>query len=205
MKKKTMKISALVIALLFLFGIVAPLIMTFVYGAPMDATLKEMKEQEQAAIQAVHDLEKQLNEAMTKVYQLEESLKAKEEELKEINIALKEAEDAEAAQMDKFKKRMAVICETGTTSYLDIIFSATSFSDLIDRVVIAREIAEYDNNILDSMARVKEEIQAQKNQMEEIMAQQEAEKAELNTALSDLEQKTKDATAYMKQLQKNYD
>ena len=203
MSKKTMKMVAMVIAGIFVLGMIAPLLVTLVYGAPMDATLKEMKEQEQAAIEAVQGLEKQLNEAASKVYQLEESLKQKEEELVAINLKLEEAERAEALQMDKFKKRMTVICETGMASYLDVIFSATSFSDFIDRVVIAREIAEYDNNILDSMERVKEEIRTQKQQMEEIKARQEAEKAELDAAYAQLEQKTIDATAYMKQLQED--
>ncbi len=203
MKKNMMKIVAIVIAGLLLLGLVAPLMLTIVYGAPMDATLKEMKEQEQAAIETVQELEKQLNIAATKVYQLEESLKEKEEELAAINLKLEEAEQAEVLQMDKFKKRMTVICETGVASYLDVIFSATSFSDFIDRVVIAREIAEYDNNILDAMERVKEEIRIQKEQMEAIKAQLETEKTELDTALAELEQKTIDATAYMKQLQED--
>lgn len=203
MNKKVVKIISVVIACLLLLGIVGPLLVSVVYGAPTDAKLDEMKEQEKAATEQVRELEKQLNEAMNKVYLLEESLKQKEEELQTVNEELAAAEEAEAAQMDKFKKRMAVICESGSGSYLDIIFSATGFSDLIDRVVIAREIAEYDNNILDSMQQVKEEIRSRKAEMEEIKAQQEKEKAELDTATEDLKKKTEDATSYMEKLKQD--
>ena len=203
MNKKIVKIVAIVISLLFLLGIVGPLLVSVVYGQPTDAKLQEMKEQEKKAIQEVQELEKKLNDATDKVYRLEESLKQKEEELKVIDEELKAAEEAEAKQMEKFKKRMAVICESGTTSYLDVIFAATSFSDLIDRVVIAREILEYDNNILDSMAKVKEEIRDRKTKMEEIKVQQEKEKEELDSALSELKEKTEEATSYMEQLKQD--
>ena len=203
MNKKIVKIVSILIAVLFLLGIVGPLLVSVAYGQPADSKLQQMKEQEKKAIQEVQELEKKLNEATDKVFVLEESLKQKEEELKIIDEELRIAEEAEARQMDKFKKRMAVVCESGTTSYLDVIFSATSFSDLIDRVVIAREIAEYDNNILDSMQKVKEEIRDRKTKMEEIKAQQEAEKAELDSALNELKEKTEDATAYMEQLKKD--
>ncbi len=203
MSKKAVKIAAIAIAFLFLLGIIAPLVTSVVYGQPTDAKLKDMKEQEKSAIQAVNELEKKLNEATDKVYLLEESIKLKEEELKVIDEELKAAEEAEAKQMDKFKKRITVICESGPTSYLDIIFAATSFSDLIDRVVIAREIAEYDNNILDSMEKVKQEIHDRKTRMEEIKQQQENEKNELDSALTELEKKKDEATAYMKKLQQD--
>lgn len=201
MSRKTVKIVAIIIAVIFFVGIAGTLLASVVYGQPNDETLQEMKEQETAAIQQVQELEKQLNEATNKVYQLEEALKTKDEELQNIDKELAVAEAAEAEQMDKFKKRIAVICEKGSTSYLDLIFSATSFSDFIDRVVIAREIAEYDSNILDSMQQVKEEIHTRKTQMEEIKAQQETEKTELEAALAELEQKNEEATSYMKQLQ----
>ncbi len=203
MKKKIVKLVAFLVACLFLLGIVGPILMSMGYAAPTDSKLEEMKKKEQEAIAAVHDLEKQLNEASTKVYAIEESIKQTEEQIAQIEVELKAAEEAEALQMDKFKKRMAVICERGTTSYLDFIFSSTSFSDFIDRVVIAQEIAEYDNNILDAMERVKEEIRARRDEMNAMKAKQEEEKTALDAAFSELEEKTEKATAYMKELQQD--
>lgn len=201
MNKKGVKIVAALIACIFLLGIVGPLLLTVVYGAPTDAKLEQMKKEEQEAIRQVQELERQLNQATDRVFHLEEALKSMDEELKVLDLELVAAEEAELNQMEKFKKRMAVICEKGSTSYLDLIFSATSFSDFIDRVVIAQEIAEYDNNILDSMRRIKEEIQARRVEMEELKAKQEAEKAELETALTELEAKKEEASSYMKELQ----
>ena len=182
MKKTVVKIIAFLVTCLFLLGIVGPLLLSMGY----------------AEVQA---LEKKLNEASGKVYEIEEALKKTEEEIQTIDVELKAAEEAEALQMDKFKKRMAIICEQGTSSYLDLIFAATSFSDFIDRIVIAQEIAEYDNNILDEMQRVKEEIRTRRQEMEEVKARQEQEKASLDSALSELESETEKATLRMKELQ----
>lgn len=203
MKKTVVKIVAFLVACLFLLGIAGPILLSVGYAAPTDAKLEEMKRKEQQAIAAAQELEKKLNEASAKIYDIEAIIQKTEEEIAQIETELKAAEEAEAIQMDKFKKRMAVICERGNTSYLDFIFSSTGFSDFIDRIVIAREIAEYDNNILDEMERVKEEIRAHRDEVNAKKAKQEEEKAKLDEAFAELERETQEATAYMEDLKKD--
>ena len=60
-------------------------------------------------------------------------------------------------------KRFRVMCEKGIGSYLDIVFSSESMSDFTDRIVIAKELAEYDKNMIKTVSKVKEEISDSQN------------------------------------------
>ncbi len=201
MNKKTMKIVAIVIACLFLLGIAAPLLAMFVFAEPEDMTLREYDEKQQSALAEMQELEKQMNEAGEKVYQLEKAMEENDRELETVTQELSEVEAREAEQMDSFKERFKATCENGPASYLELIFSADNFSDFIDRLVIAQEIAEYDKNILSSMEEVKEDIRAGKDQKEAIRAEQEKTKAELEQAMAELYQKSAEAAQYMKELE----
>lgn len=60
-------------------------------------------------------------------------------------------------------KRFRVMCEKGIGSYLDIVFSSENMSDFTDRIVIAKELAEYDKNMIKTVSKVKEEISDSQN------------------------------------------
>ncbi len=148
MNKKITRVVALVIALFFLLGVAAPLLVSKVYGVPYDSKVQEYEEKEKSAWQQLQEYEKELNQLGEKSYQLAEEQKKCEEELEITRKELEEAEKLEAEQRGKFRERFATLCERGAGTYLEILFSAESLSDLIEKLVIVREIAEYDNNIL---------------------------------------------------------
>lgn len=60
-------------------------------------------------------------------------------------------------------KRFRIMCERGIGSYLGIIFSSESMSDFADRIVIARELAEYDKSMITAVSKVKEELSDSRN------------------------------------------
>lgn len=105
---------------------------------------------------------------------------AKQEELDQ---ALTE----EAAQYETFKERIRAMEENGSVSYLSILFNAASFSDLLDRIDLIGEIAEYDKQVIkqltaarEKIAETQDELELQKselNQSKEALAQKEEELA----------------------------
>lgn len=76
---------------------------------------------------------------------------------------LEAAEAVEKEIRDESGKRFRIMCEKGIGSYLDIIFSSESMSDFTDRIVIAKELAEYDKNMIKAVSEVKEKISDSKN------------------------------------------
>ncbi len=193
MNKKITKIIAFIIALLFFLGIASSLLEPFVLAAPKDKKLQEYEEQEKSIWQEMQKIEKELNGLSDEIFNLDQSIQESQDALALSEKELAVAEELEAEQREKFRERFVVLCERGTTSYLEMIFSAESFSDLIEKLVIVREMAEYDRNVLSAMEKVKLEIQTQKELQEKLLKEQEDAKKNLEHKEAELYQKSADA------------
>ncbi len=75
--------------------------------------------------------------------------------------------------LERFKIRVRVMEESGSVSYISILFGAASFEDLLDRINCINEILEYDNGLITDVREAKEIAQAAKAEMETGMAEQE--------------------------------
>lgn len=150
MGKRGVKITAIVIAAVFLLGIIGPLIYSMAFSEPAD-----------------------------KIKELQEKIMQTEQRIAELDAEMAAAETLENEKLSESGKRLRVMCEKGLTSYIDIIFSAENLSDFADRIVIARELMEYDRNITGAIKAIKNEISAKKAEVEELLLQQRAAEAEL--------------------------
>ena len=150
MGKRGVKITAIVIAAVFLLGIIGPLLYSMAFSEPAD-----------------------------KIKELQEKIMQTEQRIAELDAEMAAAETLENEKLSESGKRLRVMCEKGLTSYIDIIFSAENLSDFADRIVIARELMEYDRNITGAIKAIKNEISAKKAEVEELLLQQRAAEAEL--------------------------
>ena len=87
-------------------------------------------------------------------------------ELDEANQKLEEKDDS-------FKTRLRFMYEQGTTSYLDVLFGAESFSDFISRLTIVQDILAHDKELVNEVAQSKQTIEDAKNTMVAEMENQE--------------------------------
>lgn len=193
MKKRVIRVVALCVALLFLLGVVAPVLVSKVYGEPVELS----------PWQQMQEYEKELNRLAEEGRVLEEKKLECETELEETKEELVATEELETEQMTKFRGRFAALCDRGAASYLEILFSAECFSDLIEKFVIVREIAEYDKSILTTIANLKEEIKTEQQRLEELLAEIEASEAELQTNQAEVQKKLDEAIAYQKKLEED--
>ncbi len=104
------------------------------------------------------------------------------EQIKQYNLLIaekqKELEDAEAQEAEmnaKFKTRIRAMEEGGTISYWSVLFNASSFSDLLDRIDMISEIAQSDQNMLDEMAaataqvaQARQDLETEKSDLEDM-------------------------------------
>jgi peptidoglycan hydrolase CwlO-like protein len=191
-KRKKPMFSAL-LALALIFGIcVLPLDTSTkaVSQAELNA-LKEQQEQlnrEKSELQQKADaLDGEVNAQTQKLNVLRARLEITNEELDNLSqqiaiyitsIAEKEnelnlANQMEREQMEKFKKRVRAMEENGTISYLAVIFQANSFTDLLTRIDVVSEIAQYDNNLVENIREAKDAVRLAKADLEAEMAEQE--------------------------------
>lgn len=104
------------------------------------------------------------------------------EQQAELDGAMKEEEEA----YQLFRTRVRVMEESGSTTYLSIIFQSKSFSDLLDRWDMINEIMKSDQALMDDLADRRENIQAAKLQLEEDKAEQLQNRKELGERQAEL-------------------
>ncbi|SBW06829.1 Peptidase, M23 family [uncultured Eubacteriales bacterium] len=114
---------------------------------------------------------------------------------------LADAQAKEEAQYDLFCQRVRAMEEAGTTSYWSVLFSADSFSELLNRAVDIQDVMDYDNAVIeqlkadrqavaDSLAALQAtqaEQQDQKTLLDQQKAEQEVKVAEAAKVLKDVE------------------
>ncbi len=203
MNNKIVKITAIVIFIIFLLGIAGPLAYMIASAQPTQSDLDAVRSEKKSTLEMITELEIELNAADNDVRLLNEEIEKSTKELDEVTEKLKAAEELEKQMSEKTGERFRVMCEKGTFSYLDIIFSATNLTDFTDRTVIAKELAEYDKEVMDSMKAVKEDIASKKADIEMLVSSQEAAKNNLVSAKEELEAKKAKSLKTLQELEKN--
>ena len=118
----------------------------------------------------------------------------KQEELDEAKAHLKELNE-------KNKERIrAMEEEEGSLSYWSVLFKASSFSDLLDRLNMIEEIAAADQRRLEEMNAAAEVVAQTQSALAEEKAQLEATKEELGAMQAGLEAKRAEADTLLAQL-----
>lgn len=156
MNIKVVKITAIVIAIAFVLSLLGPLAYSYVFSAPAEG-------------------ESGLPAEEKTVEELQEELKAAEERLAAI-------EQLEREAYTQSEERFRVMCERGRLSYLDIIFSSNSFADFTDRIVIAKELLEYDKNVMKSIDNIRNESVKVKGEIEALIRAIEVNELEVEKA-----------------------
>ena len=113
-------------------------------------------------------------------------------------IADKQAElDAALAEQEelriKHKQRIRAMEERGKLSYWNILFRATSITDLLDRLSMIRQIAEADQRNLNDLRRVSTIALVAKDDLERKRSELDDSRALLNQAYEELDAKRQEA------------
>ena len=119
----------------------------------------------------VRKLDSQLETLNVEVNRLEGNIRDKEKTIEETAVKLDEAGKVEKKQYEAMKKRIKYMYEKGDSSYLDILLQSKSMSELLNRAEYISKISEYDRNMLDQYAAVKDGIADDKAKLEKEKAE----------------------------------
>lgn len=110
--------------------------------------IDDLKDTE-AGLQAdLKDLNAQMTAVSSKLEELEGQIADKEEAIRITGEEIEEAKKTEAWQYDCMVKRIQYMYESGETDYLELLFSAQSFSDFLNYSDYFSAIADYDENMM---------------------------------------------------------
>ena len=226
--KSAKRILCAVLAVLTLLTLVAAGSVRPAYAAKTAAELEE--EQRRAA--QIAALEQKKKEQQEKLKELEKKIaeaKAKKEDvmvtknlldqrnqllLEQIDDTQNQIDDA-AAQIARYElleqEQYELFCqqvrseeERGSLSYLSVLFKATSMADLLNRMEFVNEVAEYNKNLIAAMKETRENIKAEKAEMEAKEAQLGQQQDELQGKLDETTKLMNEYAADQKELEKLY-
>lgn len=149
--------------------------------------------QKSAIDQRIHMTEAELENANQQLRQYSLLIAQKQSELED---AL-----AEQARMNEtYQVRLRAMEESGTVSYWSILFQASSFSDLLDRIDMIQEIARADRDMLDQLEEQARMVQAERESLRQALEEQQAAKDELDRLEETLRDQRAEADRLLLQL-----
>ncbi len=133
-----------------------------------------------------------------------------ETRIEETKASITEKETSIEETFEKFQERMRMSYEEGSVSYLGMLLGADSVSDFLSRMDRINSMLEYDKTMMDQYKAEKEDLEKERNNLEESIALQkstledmEADKAEnerlANQAASYYQSLKEDEAAYQSQ------
>ena len=194
-------------------------------------TAAELEEEQRKAAQ-IAALEQKKKEQQEKLKELEKQIaeaKAKKEDvmvtknlldqrnqllLEQIDDTQNQIDDA-AAQIARYElleqEQYELFCqqvrseeERGSLSYLSVLFKATSMADLLNRMEFVNEVAEYNKTLIAAMKETRENIKAEKTEMEAKEAQLGEQQGELQGKLDETTNLMNEYAADQRELEKLY-
>lgn len=119
----------------------------------------------------IQKLTAEISEYENEIYDLNLQISDLEEQISEAEANLQKAEQDYADQKEALESRLVALYEMGETTYLDVLLSSANISDFISKYYLVSEIAEYDNNLLESIEKNKNSIEEAKTTLENSKAE----------------------------------
>lgn len=150
--------------------------------------LKESLESSKADLSSyVTQLDQQLDEIQSKITELSNDIAIKENEIVQKEKELDDAIAVQTAQYEAMKARIKFMYERGDTMYMELVFSAKSFGDMLNKAEYIESLSAYDRRMLDEyvayteyVTLCKEALEEEKSLLDETKKAQEEEEAALN-------------------------
>lgn len=114
---------------------------------------KEQAEKEQAELSA------KLDEIMGDMQKTQQDLSDKEQEINVAETELVEAKANENDQYESMKLRIKYMYENNNTELIEVLVSAKSMSDLLNKIEYIQQVTEYDRNMLKEYQKTREDIE----------------------------------------------
>ena len=109
-------------------------------------------------------------------------------------------EQQQADQYALFCQQVRDMEEQGSVSYLAIIFSASTFTEMLDNIMMVSEVMEYHNSVIDALRETQEQLEQTKTELEAARAEQEELKAEQEVNKAELLEQEAEVEALIAQI-----
>lgn len=217
MNKKTVRWISLIIAILFAFTIASSIIFELAYAETNQQKIDKAEQNKKDAQQKLEQtknkkalslaekerLEKEAGELQTKIEALDKTIAETAADLAVEEERLAEATKLADTKYEVFQERFRVMCEHGDVSYIEMLFSAKSFGDFVDKAEIMKEITRYDKQIFDEMDTARRQIEKSRDEIAKLKETQESSAKDLAGQKSALVKKQQEQAQYIQELERD--
>ncbi len=158
-----------------------------------NSQISDYSEAQDETQEAIDSTSQELIGLMADIELIKEDIASKGEQIEQTTAEYEDAKAHEEELYDSMVQRVKFMYEKGNMSYVQILLSAASYSDALNKAQYVEELYEYDRIKLAEFVAAKEAAQELWHQLEE-------EKAELEASEYELEQEQ----AYMEELLDEY-
>lgn len=159
----------------------------------LEKSIAENKDQTKTLVSQKAEIDQEMEMSRQKIENLNEQIQQLNLLIAEKQTELEASVAKEEALQKQYKARLRSMEETGSVSYWSILFRASSFSDLLDRVDMIREIAESDQLILKQLSAATQAVETERADLEQ--QKQDLQQTETDLAVEQAELETKRAKA----------
>ena len=160
----------------------------------IDDQVNELEGDQEGIDAEIETLINEIAQIMASISLLEEEIEAKKAQIEQAKIDLEEAQKVERKQYEAMKIRVKAMYESGETSVLDIIFSASSMQDMLNKADYVEKMHEYDKKVFvnyqiarQNVEDLKETLEIEESELEAVQEGLEEERASVEEARSELE------------------
>ncbi len=159
------------------------------------ALKKELEASKANLANYVAELDGKLTAIQNKINELKVTITEKEEQIVEKTAELEEAIRVQQEQYNAMRTRIKFMYEKGDTLYIELLFNARSFSDMLNKADYIEMLSAYDRKMLDEyvayaeyVALCKEGLEEERDVLKEAKLSVEKEEASLNEMIKEKEQ-----------------
>ncbi len=165
--------------------------------------IKKAEAQKDDVVAQSEQLELEIDVIQTEIYAIDDIIAEADAQIAEKEAEILRFEEEIEVQDTRFKACLRAMDENSTMSYLDLILSSESFSELLINLETINEMTEHDMAIIQEMTDLKTEVEAAKAAIEAEKQTQEEARSVAASKQTQLEKKLAEKAALAKSLEKD--
>ncbi len=155
----------------------------------LNTKIKNAKSEKSDKLAQKNSIDVEISQLQGKINELSARISNSNTKIEQKQAELTKAQEDSAKQYEAYYSRAKMLIERGSITYLEVLLNANSFSDLLSRISIVKQIAKYDSNRLNELKLVEQQIAAIKSELEAEKNSLVALKSENDSQMSTLKQK----------------
>ena len=162
--------------------------------------LENINSQKSETLQQVEDLIMQISSAQSEIDELNTQIADMNSQIEDAQNKINEKQENYDNQQELLETRLVATYEAGETSFLDVLLSSESLTDLISKYYYVSQIADADISLMEQIEKEKNEIEEAKTTLETTKQQLDSVRAQKQQKATELQNAKSQKDSYVAQL-----